>query len=76
MLNDEWCGDFEIKLKNSKTINLIWISIFIMGFKVVGLTELISLLFSAVGRRGEDIEEVKSEDELIELKFNLRWGGF
>ena len=40
-----------------------------------GLAELINLLFFAAGRRDEDREEVTSEDELIELKFNLRRGG-
>jgi len=40
------------------------------------LTGIIVLLFSAAGRRVEYREEVRSECELIELKFNLRRGGF
>jgi len=39
------------------------------------LTGIIVLLFSAAGRRVEYREEVGSECELIELKFNLQRGG-
>ena len=40
----------------------------------IALGGIIVLLFSAAGGRGEEREEVKSEDELIELKFNDVYG--
>ena len=46
-----------------------------MKFEFNVLGGIIVLLFSAAGRRGEDREEVKSGDELIEFKFRLRGGG-